>query len=80
MKLIRMLLVIIIAMVGFFGFRWHAYVTNTDSPYDEVGIALNSNLPLPIRKWGCGKLRATFANVMPPLGCQVEGGDGRSWL
>jgi hypothetical protein len=80
MRLLRMLLIILIAFVGFFGFRWHTYVSNTDSPYDEVGITLNSNMPLPIRKWGCDKLHATFGNVLPPYGCQQPDGDGRSWL
>ena len=80
MRFLRMLLIIVIAFVGFFGFRWHTYVSNTDSPYDEVGITLNSNMPLPIRKGGCDKLHATFGNVLPPYGCQAEGGDGRSWI
>ncbi len=39
------------------GLRWYQYVTNTESPYDEVGIALNGYVPLTIRTWGCAQLR-----------------------
>lgn len=48
------------------------------SPYDEVGIELNSRLPLPLRKWSCDKLHATFGSVLPPYGCSTE--NGATWI
>ncbi|QXC52508.1 hypothetical protein KHC17_24985 (plasmid) [Agrobacterium salinitolerans] len=64
-------------MFGYLGYRWHQYVTNTDSPYDEVGIALNNHLPGPVTQWGCDKLKAKFGNGLPPLGCAAD--DGKQW-
>jgi hypothetical protein len=78
MRILR--LVFIVAFVGFMlaGFQWYRYITNTESPYQEVGIELNSRMPEPIRKWGCDRLHETFANTLPPYGCQA--GDGTSWM
>jgi hypothetical protein len=53
-------------------------VTNTETPYDEVGIEFNSRMPGPINKWGCDKLHATFGNVAPPYGCGANDGT-RNW-
>lgn len=74
----RTIFIIIVAGLIFFGQRWYNYVTNKTSPYDEVGIQINSALPAPLRKWGCDKLHANFANALPPLGCQA--GDGKNWM
>ena len=79
MKILRLAIIVVVAIVMVGGFRWYRYVSNTESPYQEVGIELNSRMPTPIRKWGCDKLHATFGNVLPPYGCQA-GDDGRSWL
>lgn len=79
MKFLNILLIVVIALSVVVGFRWYRYISNADSPYDEVGIALNSRMPTPVRKWGCDRLHATFGNVLPPYGCQ-SGADGRSWL
>ncbi|MBB3523888.1 hypothetical protein [Rhizobium sp. BK456] len=76
-KLLRLLLVIALAVVVFTGFRWYRYVSNTDSPYDEIGITLNDAMPAPINSWGCAKLKTTFAGSLPPLGC--AGADGTQW-
>jgi hypothetical protein len=75
--LVRLMLVIAVAVVIVIGFRWYRYVTNTDSPYDEIGITLNTAMPGPINSWGCTKLKATFANSLPPYGCAA--GDGTQW-
>ena len=75
---LRTIFIIIVAAVIFFGQRWYTYVNNKTSPYDEVGIQINSALPSPIRKWGCDKLRANFPNAVPPNGCAA--GDGKSWM
>jgi hypothetical protein len=77
-KLLAVLLGAVIAVVIVFGFTWYRYVSNTDSPYDEVGIAVNSHLPLPLREWGCAKLKASFASALPPYGCQAA--DGKAWI
>ncbi|HVZ03779.1 hypothetical protein [Hyphomicrobium sp.] len=77
-RVARTILIIIIAGVIFFGQRWYRYVNNKTSPYDEVGIELNSAMPAPVRKWGCDKLHANFPKSLPPYGCQAE--DGKSWM
>lgn len=74
----RTLLIIIVAGVIFVGQRWYDYVTNKTSPYDEVGIQINSALPAFARKWGCDKLHATFPKAAPPTGC--EAADGKMWM
>lgn len=73
-KLVRLLLTIAIALVVVIGFRWYRYVTNTDSPYDEVGITLNTSMPGPLNAWGCAKLKETFSGALPPYGCAAENG------
>jgi len=78
MKVLKFLLIIVIAAVVIFGWRWYSYVSNTESPYQEVGIELNSRMPGPINKWGCDKLHATFQNVLPPYGCQAAT-DPKQW-
>lgn len=77
-KLAQVMLIVILAIVGVAGSRWYRYVSNTASPYDEVGITLNTLMPPPLRKWGCDRLHATFGNVLPPHGCAVA--DGRQWM
>jgi hypothetical protein len=79
MKIIKLLLIVVIAFTALIGFRWHRYVTNTESPYNEIGIELNSRMPSPIQKWGCDQLHKTFGNVIPPYGCQTVA-DGRQWI
>lgn len=76
-KLFSVLIGVVIAAVVVFGFTWYRYVTNTASPYDEVGIAINSRLPAPLRGWGCSQLKAHFASGLPPYGCQSA--DGKAW-
>ena len=76
-KILMYLLVFIVGIAGFIGVKYYVYVTNTESPYDEVGIELNSRMPGPIQDWGCGKLKATFGDrALAPHGCQVEGQPG----
>lgn len=79
MKIFRLAIILVITIVVVGGFRWYRYVSNTESPYDEVGIELNSRLPQPLRKWGCDRLHTTFANTLPPYGCQSDADTG-SWL
>lgn len=79
-RLLRVLLVLVIAVVVIGGGRWYLYVTNTESPYDEVGIELNSRMPEAIRSWGCARLRANFpAAAVPPMGCARLGAPTQ-WL
>ncbi|HBF31982.1 hypothetical protein [Rhizobium sp.] len=77
-RLLRLLVIMAISGSVIFGWRWYTYVTNTESPYQEVGIDINSRLPDPLNKWGCDRLHATFGNVPPPLGCQ-SATDSRQW-
>lgn len=78
MKIVRAAFIVLVALSIFVGGRWYAYVSNTSSPYDEVGIEINSRLPHSLRKWGCDRLRQSFPNNPPPYGCGA--GDGRSWI
>ncbi|MFN3500294.1 MAG: hypothetical protein ACK40A_18025 [Pannonibacter indicus] len=74
MKIVKFFLTLIIGLAvigGYLGFRWHQYVTNTDSPYDEIGITLNSYMPAPVNQWGCNQLKVNFGNQLPPYGCQA---------
>lgn len=80
MRILGFLLTIVVAITVTCGYRWYSYVTNTESPYDEIGIELNSRMPLPIRKWACDKLHANFTNAIPPYGCQAPGDAGRGWI
>ena len=77
-KLLRVLVLMIVVVGVVLGGFWFRYVSNTESPYDEVGIELNSRMPIPIRRWGCDKLHVTFAGAIPPYGCST--GDGTDWL
>lgn len=77
LKIVSILLVIVVAAAAFIGVRWYSYVTNMNSPYDEVGIEINSRLPAALNAWGCDKLQATFGNAVPPYGCAAA--DGQGW-
>ncbi|MDT3382461.1 hypothetical protein ACETRX_18015 [Labrys portucalensis] len=77
-KLIMIVVVAVIAIVGTAGYRWYDYVTAAKDPLDEVGIELNSRMPMALRKWGCYQLQKRFGDRLPPYGC--SSGDGRSWM
>lgn len=62
-KLLSIVFVIVVAVAVTFGWRWYSYVSNTESPYDEVGIELNSRMPMPLRTWGCLKLKAKIGRA-----------------
>lgn len=68
---------VVAGLSGFAGYRWHQYVTNTVTPYDEVGMTLNGIAPAPLNKWGCDRLHESFGNTVPPLNC--EAGTGSTW-
>ena len=76
-KAILVVLVAVCAMAAFIGYRWYNYVTNTTSPFEEVGIEINSRMPGPIKNWGCGKLKQNFPNALPPYGCADA--TGKNW-
>ena len=62
---VSMAIVFVVTIGGF----WSHYVLYGDSPYDEVGIDLNSNMPPPLRDWACAKLHARFPGSVAPYGC-----------
>lgn len=77
-RFLTIVLVACLILAGVVGYRWYSYVSNTQSPFEEVGIELNSRMPGPIRDWGCARLKQTFgAKTLPPYGCSTS--DGRSW-
>jgi len=77
-KVVQVFCVVVVAAAVMFGGRWYLYVARSSSPYDEVGIALNSYAPKPLRSWGCHKLQERFPSQLPPYGCSRP--DGRTWL
>lgn len=76
-KIVQVLCVVLIGIAVMFGGRWYMYVARAESPYDEVGIALNGYMPGPLRGWSCHKMQERFANQLPPYGCATP--DGRRW-
>lgn len=76
----RLVLIVFVALVvaaGVVGQQWHAYITNTDSPFDEVGMELNNMLPGPLHDYGCNRLKQTFGGkTLPPYGCADDTGKG----
>lgn len=78
----RQVVVVLVAGVLAFilttGGLWYRYVTNTETPFDEVGVEINSRMPAPLRKWGCDQLKKNFGRGVPPMGCDAA--DGRGWL
>lgn len=79
-KILMVALIVVLFVGGSVAWRWHSYVTNTDTPYDELGIEFNSRMPYPLRKWGCDRLQKTFAGSLPPHGCNKEDSTSREWL
>jgi hypothetical protein len=56
------------------GGKWYVYVAHADSPYEDFGSSLNSIMPGPINRLGCGMLAKRFGNIpIPPKGCNVDG-------
>lgn len=80
LKMLQVLIIILVGVTAMFGGRWYMYVTNTASPYDEVGITLNGYVPMSLRVWGCGKLHGNFPKALPPLGCGKTDGPANQWL
>jgi hypothetical protein len=77
-RLVSIVLVILVAAGGVVGQQWYSYITNTTSPFDEIGIDLNNMMPGPLHDYGCGRLKATFGGkTLPPYGCADE--TGRGW-
>jgi hypothetical protein len=77
---LKVFLVIVTALAVvtlYVGMRWYSYVSKSASPYEEVGIELNSRAPGPLNRWGCAQLQARFSNATPPYGCAT--GNGRQW-
>ena len=73
-RIIPIVLTIIIALGATLGWRFYAYATNTESPYDEVGIELNTRVPAFMNRWACGRLQQNFPNAVPPYGCGRDDG------
>ena len=80
LKKILTFVVVIVLGVGIAGgYRWYSYVTAAPDPLDEVGIDLNSRMPMPLRKWGCFQMQKRFGDRIPPYGCQSST-DGTKWM
>ncbi len=69
-RLVRTGSLLLLALGVAVAVRWTFYVNNQVTPFDEVGIALNTHAPEPLRRWGCARLKATFgATTVAPMGC-----------
>jgi hypothetical protein len=73
-RVLSILITILVAISATLGWKFYSYATNTQSPYDEVGIELNSRAPGPLNAWACGRLQSTFPNAVPPYGCNRDDG------
>lgn len=63
-----MLLVAIVLI----GERWYKYVAYGESPYDEMGIELNSHMPAPLRTWGCARISERFPGIIASAGPRTD--------
>ncbi|MFB2533341.1 hypothetical protein ACEYYB_10850 [Paracoccus sp. p4-l81] len=78
MRFLKLLIIVAVAGLALLGQRFHAYATNTETPFDEVGIEMMRHAPAPARDWACGRLKQTFGEkTLPPHGCGTA--DGRQW-
>ncbi len=77
LKVVLVTLIAATVVTLYVGKRWYDYVSKAKSPYDEVGIELNSRAPEPLNRWGCAQLQERFASAVPPYGCAT--GNGRQW-
>lgn len=68
--------VLVLAVVGFFGF-WLYYVLKAPDAFDPIGIEINNIMPEPLNTWGCEQLYARFGNERAPYGCAAD--DFTSW-
>lgn len=80
LKTLKVFIIILLGVSVMVVGRWYTYVTNINSPFDEVGITLNGYMPAPVRAWGCDKLHATFPKALPPLGCARPEGPANQWM
>jgi hypothetical protein len=77
--LLKLALAVVVAVFVSAGFRYHQWVTQSASPFDEVGIELHKYMPAPVQDWGCAQLKARFdGKTLPPYGCQSTA-DPRKW-
>lgn len=68
MSIIRVLLVVVLVVGGY----WAYYVYASGEPYDEIGTAINSRLPADARAFACAELKRRHgaAATAPPAGCE----------
>ena len=67
--LAALLLTVPTSLGAVLGGRWCWYVTRGATPYDEIGIELNSRMPNGPRGWGCARIAERFPRSIPPHGC-----------
>ncbi|OYX75528.1 MAG: hypothetical protein B7Y95_01830 [Rhizobiales bacterium 32-66-11] len=67
MFVIRLLVLLVVAVGGY----WAYYVFGASSPYDQIGVAINSHLPEEARAYGCTELKKRHtAATAAPEGCE----------
>lgn len=76
----KLILLVLVSAIFYVGYTYVSYVknwNNAETPFDEVGIDLNSYMPGFIQDWGCAQLKAEFGNkTLPPYGCSAATGKG----
>jgi len=68
-RAMRLVIITVLAAIVLMGGRWYLYVAHSESPYDEVGIELNSHMPAPLRAWGCARVAKRFPGTIALYGC-----------
>ncbi len=78
-RIIPALVAVLIASISVVGYRYNDWVSNSEGPYDEVGIGLHGYMPTFIQNWGCAKLQLRFGGkALPPYGCG-DAADPAQW-
>ncbi len=66
-------LAVVLVGLGTPTWKWHAWATVGGSPYDEIGIDVNSYMTKPLHDWACGRIKERFPNSIPPWDCSARG-------
>jgi hypothetical protein len=73
-NVLRRLFSLIIFVAVATGCFWLYRTLTLANPNDEAWVAINSQLPEPVRTWSCQTVRKRLADPGPaPAGCQAAG-------
>ncbi len=52
--------------------KWYQWATAGETPYDSIGIDMNSFMPAPLHDWACDRIAQRFPRSIPPYGCNAR--------